>query len=256
VTIQVFGLAGCFLVNGLSYIAIVAALTRVRFEEKGRDEATTTASDAAATATTAPQPHSLWQDLLEGFRYVRGRPRVRMLLLATAVTSLFGSPYITMIPIFARNVFGWGETGLSLMMGTSGAGAFLGALMVAYLGDFKSKGWFVLGAVFAAAICLIAFALSSHGLVSLLMLFGVGFAMVNFFSVTNTLLQQLVQDQMRGRVMSMWILSFIGSMPIGSLIAGAAAERFGAQWTLATGGFIIVLFVIFISIRNARIGEL
>jgi MFS family permease len=256
VTIQIFGLAGCFLVNGLSYVAIVAALSRVRFEDKTEGE-TTAAEAGASTLKVAPAEHgSLWQDLLEGFRYVRGRPRVLMLLLATAVTSLFGSPYITMIPLFARNVMGWGETGLSLMMGTSGAGAFLGAMMVAYLGDFKNKGWFVLGSVFAAAICLIAFALSSHWLVSLLMLFALGFAMVNFFSVTNTLLQQLVQDQMRGRVMSMWILSFIGSMPIGSLVAGAAAERFGAQWTLAVGGLIILVFVVFVSLRNARLGEL
>ena len=79
-------------------------------------------------------------DLIEGFRYVRNRPRVSALLTLSAVNSLFGAPYFSMVPIYARDIFRLGETGLAVMMGTSGGGAFLGALLVAYLGDFRRKG--------------------------------------------------------------------------------------------------------------------
>ena len=88
---------------------------------------------------------AIWRDIAEGFVYVRNRPRVSSLLLLAAVNSLFGAPYFTLVPIYARDIFHLGETGLALMMGTSGGGAFLGALLVAFLGDFRRKGWFVLG---------------------------------------------------------------------------------------------------------------
>ncbi len=83
------------------------------------------------------------------------------LLLLSAVNSLFGAPYFSMVPIYARDIFHLGETGLALMMGTAGAGAFLGALLVAYLGDFRRKGWFVLGGAIVFGLCIIGFALSS-----------------------------------------------------------------------------------------------
>lgn len=245
VAIKFFGLAGCFFLNALSYVAIFAALMRVRVERKGSD-------DASATAHPVRDRRALWRDLVDGFRYVGTRPRVRLLLIASAVVSLFGAPYLVMMPLYARDVFGWGETGLSVMMGTAGAGAFLGALLVAYLGDFRRKSLFMLGAAFSGGACLVGFALAGRPFVSLALLFGVGFSMVGFFAVANMLLQQLVQDEMRGRVMSMWILALIGTMPVGSFISGLAAERLGVQWTLATGGFIILAFVLLIGFGNQR----
>src|SRR6185436_16119486 len=111
-------------------------------------------------------------DLMAGLRYVASRPRVFMLLIISAVTSLFGAPYIYMTPVFARDVFHLGATGLAVLMGTAGAGA----LFLAYLGDFRRKGWFVLGGVLAFAICLIVFSLSTHFGVTLVFLFAMGFA--------------------------------------------------------------------------------
>ncbi|MGH9902777.1 MAG: MFS transporter, partial [Pyrinomonadaceae bacterium] len=246
VTITAFGIAGCFLANGLSYVAIIVALSLVRLGGEGERAAS---KSLLPPSDQARGRGALWQDLLEGFRYVGGRPRVRLLLLSSAVTSLFGAPYLVMMPLFARNVFGWGETGLSLMMGTAGAGAFCGALLLAYLGDFRGKGLFVVASALAAALCLIGFSLTTRPAVSLPLLFGVGFWMVCFFALSNTLLQQLVTDQMRGRVMSMWILAFIGTMPVGTFISGVAAEQFGAPWTLATGGMFVFAFVAFIALR-------
>lgn len=241
---KVFGLAGCFYLNGLSFVAVVVALRMVRFK------------DATKYAHSVKDRRALWQDLLNGFRYVRRRPRVFSLLSISAVNSLFGAPYLTLIPIFARDIFHLGASGLAWMMGVAGAGAFCGALFLAYLGDFKRKGWSVLGGAFGFGVFLIAFALSTRLAWSLTFLFGVGFAIVTSVAVTNTLLQQLVTDEMRGRVMSMFILSFIGAMPIGNLLAGTVSHKYGAPFALAGGGVCIILYVTVVAVRNKRLREL
>jgi MFS family permease len=241
-----FGLAGCFYLNGLSFVAVVLALRMVRFEGPARYGSSHSVKDRRA----------LWQDLLDGFRYVKSRPRVFSLLSISAINSLFGAPYITMIPIFARDIFHLGASGLAWMMGVAGAGAFVGALFLAYLGDFKRKGWFVLGGAFGFGLFVIAFAQANNLVLSLIFLFGVGFTIVTSVAVTNTLLQQLVTDEMRGRVMSMFILSFIGAMPIGNLLAGAVSHRFGAPFALAAGGVCIIIYVTIVAIKNRRLREL
>jgi MFS family permease len=245
---KVFGLAGCFIANGLSFAAVVVGLAMVRFDR-------TLNPDAAAGRSDTPKRRFM-QDLIDGFRYVAQRRRVSMLLLISAVTSLFGAPYIAMSPVFARDVLHLQETGLALLLGTAGAGALFGALFLAYLGDFRHKGWFVLGGDLGFAVCLIGFSLSTNAVISIIFLFALGFAIVCSVAVTNTLLQQLVTDEMRGRVMSMFMLSFIGAMPIGNLVAGAASHRFGAPHTLAAGGVIIAIFVTAVTLRSPRLREL
>lgn len=244
VAFEVLGLAGCFFANGLSFVFVVGALWVMRPQRQ------------PVPKHSVRDRRALWHDLTEGFRYVRNRPRVWSLLLLSSVNSLFGAPYFTLIPIYARDIFKLDETGLALMMGTAGAGAFLGALLVAYLGDFKRKGWFVLGGAIAFGLFIINFAISSQLWLSLVFLFGLGFAIVVCVALTNTLLQKLVTDQMRGRVMSMFMLSFIGVFPIGNIVAGAASKQFGPQYTLATGGLIIVIIATLVSIFNRRLRDL
>ena len=245
---KVFGLAGCFFANAASFVAVVTGLKMVRFNRPVRDD--------DAPVRSLKDRRAFMQDLVEGFRYVGGRPRVSMLLIISAVTSLFGAPYISMTPVFARDVFHLGETGLALLMGMAGAGALFGALFLAYLGDFRHKGWFVLGGDFAFAVCLICFSLSTRIIVSLVFLFALGFGIVCSVAVSNTLLQTLVTDEMRGRVMSMFMLSFIGAMPIGNLIAGAVSHRFGVQHTLAAGGLVIAVFVAIVTWRSPKLRQL
>ena len=244
VAFRLFGLAGCFFANGVSFIAVVAALWVVRPQHR---------------LETAPRERgrgAFWHDLTEGFRYVRNRPRVSSLLLLSAINSLFGAPYFTLVPIYARNVFKLGETGLAVMMGTAGAGAFCGALLVAYLGDFRRKGWLVLGGSIFFGVFIANFAMSARFTLSLASLFGVGFSLVVCVSTINTLLQKLVTDEMRGRVMSMFILSFLGTMPIGNILAGSASHRFGVPHTLAAGGLVIVVFAITMMVFNKRLRQL
>jgi MFS family permease len=245
---KLFGLAGCFIANGLSFVFVVVAMMMVKIERPDAGD--------GAPARSMKQKGVFVADLVAGFRYVAGRPRVSMLLLISAVTSLFGAPYIYMTPVFARDIFHLGETGLAVLMGMAGAGALFGALFLAYLGDFRRKGWFVMGGVLAFSVCLIFFSLSTNLWWSLFFLFALGFGIVCAVAVSNTLLQKLVTDEMRGRVMSMFMLSFIGAMPIGNLIAGAASHRFGVQKTLAAGGLIIAIFASIVAASSPRLRDL
>lgn len=284
VTIQLFDLPGCFLANGLSYVAIVCALALVKFQRPSDAKTNLKRSDKAADArhaddvladvTLEPKAlgasgaaavaqaeegvagRSMWAEFAEGIRYVRGRPRVRVILLCSTVLCLFGTPYMVLMPMFAKNVYGWDERGLSLLMGTAGAGALAGALALAYMGDFRRKGLFLLGTLFGGGSCIVAFASVASAWAVLPLLFGTGFSMVCFFALSNTLLQQLVRDEMRGRVMSMWLLTFIGTMPIASVLSGAAADRFGPRPTLAACGVVVLLFALAVASRNPSLREI
>jgi MFS family permease len=172
------------------------------------------------------------------------------------VVSLFGTPYIVLLPLVARTVYGWDEAGLSLLMGTAGAGALVGALTLAYLGDMRRKGLFLLGTMLSGGTCIIGFAAASKPWAAVALLFCVGASMVCFFALGNTLLQQLVRDEMRGRVMSMWLLTFIGTAPVGSLLSGAAADRFGPRPVLASCGLVVLLFGLAVASRNASLREM
>src|SRR5207249_2280231 len=146
---KLFGLAGCFIANGISFVFVVAAMMMVKFERPSSQNDSEPRAKKRREVFTA--------DLVAGLRYVAGRPRVFKLLIISAVTSCFGAPYIFMTPVFARDVFHMGESGLAVLMGMAGAGALFGALFLAYLGDFRRKGWFVLGGDLAFAVCLICF---------------------------------------------------------------------------------------------------
>jgi MFS family permease len=245
VAFKVFGLAGCFFANAVSFVAVIVTLRMVRSDRPPQ-----------AAAHSVRDRRALWRDLIEGFRYVRNRPRVSALLMLSAVNSLFGAPYFTMVPVYARDIFHLGETGLAIMMGTAGAGAFGGALLVAYLGDFRRKGWFVLCGAILFGICITNFALTTNLTLSLIFLFGLGFALVVSVAITNTLLQKLVTDQMRGRVMSMFIMSFLGTMPIGNIVAGWLSTHYGPQKTLAAGGLIVTAFATAVTFFSKRLREL
>jgi MFS family permease len=239
------GLAGCFFANAFSFVAVIASLMMVRPVRYPQ-----------AAAHSVRDRRALWQDLVEGFRYVRNRPRVSSLLMLSAVSSLFGAPYFAMVPVYARDIFHLGETGLAVMTGTAGAGAFGGALLVAYLSDSKRKGWFVLAGAAVFGICIANFALTTNLALSLIFLFGLGFAIVVSVANTNTLLQKLVTDRMRGRVMSMFILSFMGTMPIGNIVAGALSNSFGPQKPLAVGGLVVTICASLVALFNKRLREL
>jgi MFS family permease len=245
---KAFGMGGCFFANGLSFIAVIVALQQVKLEPRPQSK--------RVAAVGAKTQQRVWRELVEGLRYVSNRPRVFSLLILSAVNSFFGAPYFAMVPIYARDIFHLNEGGLAWFMAVAGMGALGGALLVAFLGEIKRKGWLVLIGSIAFGVCVMGFALSTHLPVSLIFLFCLGFALVVSVANTNTLLQQLVTDTMRGRVMSMFILSFMGTMPFGNIIAGWASHRFGAPHTLAFGGMVVTVVAVLMAIFNRRLRQL
>jgi len=245
---KLFGMGGCFFVNGLSFIDVIVALQMVKL-----NAGENTNRIAAPKVKTQQR---VWRELVEGIRYVSKRPRVFSLLILSGVNSFFGAPYFAMVPIYARDIFHLNETGLAWMMAVAGSGALGGALLTAFLGEIRSKGWLVLFGSSLFGICVTSFAISTNLVVSMVFLFSLGFALVVSVANTNTLLQQLVTDSMRGRVMSMFILSFMGTMPFGNIIAGSASHRFGAPHTLAFGGIVVTIVAVMMGIFNKRLRQL
>lgn len=249
VTLTVIGMAGCFYFNGLSFLAVIAALLMMKV--------------TMVRPRRSARPREVIRQIIAGLNYVRGRPRVLALLGLAAITSIFGIPYLVFLPVFARDVLLSDAQGLSWLLAATGSGAVISALLQAFLGNFRGRGKFLLGGTLLFGCLIMAFALSRHFTLSLILLSLIGGAMVSITTSINTLLQMLVTDEMRGRVMSMYSFAFLGLPPVGSLLIGAAADLTGShggfhgtQLSLAGSGAIIALFVIYVLITRPRVREL
>jgi predicted MFS family arabinose efflux permease len=159
-------------------------------------------------------------------------------LLLFLVVGIFGWSYAVVMPAFARDVLGRGANGYGLLMSASGCGALVGALIVATYGHLFAPRKLALGGVWIFSFALLAFSFSRNFYVALAFLFAAGFGMLLFFSTSNTVLQTIVPDEMRGRVMGVWSLIFGAMIPLGSLQAGALAHWLGTPFALAFGGVI------------------
>jgi len=222
VAIAAVGEGICFLVNGISFMGTIVALRSIRTPRRDSPE----------------PPRSGLSGVLDGIEYAFGFRPIRSLLLLLTLLSVAGLPYLVMLPVFAREVLGGGPMTLGYLMACSGAGALGGTFFLA-----SRKGADGLGKVTAAAtvlfgLSLSAFSLSETPWLSFPLISATGFGMVLAISSCNTLLQTLVDEHMRGRVMSLYVMSLIGIGPIGSLIAGASARLAGAPLTFFIGGLI------------------
>jgi len=226
VIIAAIGEGWCFAGDALSYVAVIAALLAMRVR---------------------PRPQRMRGDtrvageLREGWRYVVGSPAIRAILILLGTVSLFGMPYAVLMPVFASRVLHGGPHTLGFLMAATGVGALVGAIYLAtrtsVLGLGRRLPWMV--SLFGAG--LIAFSLSRWLWLSLVLLVFTGFGFMVQMASSNTLLQTLVDDDMRGRVMSFYTMAFMGTAPFGSLLAGAAAQRFGAPVTLAVAGALLLV---------------
>ena len=218
ILLAVVGPAVCFLINGLSYIAVLIGLLMMHLP----------------AFVPKPQTESAWRKLKEGLGYIRGDAVVLALLVLVGVNSFFGMTYSTLAPIFADSVLHAGESGYGLLMGAAGIGALIGALNLAVQSGRSEvrRGRLILfgGGVFSVALA--GFALSGNFLLSLLMLAGVGWSMISLNATTNTVIQTSTPDHLRGRVMSVYALLFLGIAPAGSLLAGFLTDLWGAPTAL------------------------
>ncbi len=210
----------CFLFNGLSYLAVIASLLLMRIVQK----------DSSAHKSRA------WYALKEGFKYVYDFEPIRAIILLLALMALMGMPYMVLMPIFARDILHGGPSSLGFLMGASGVGALAGALYLASRRGVLGLGKMIPIGVGIFGLGLIAFALSRNFFWSLTLLTAVGFGQMVQLATSNTLLQTMVDDDRRGRVMGFFTVAFVGMAPVGSLLAGALASVIGAPWTLFVGG--------------------
>jgi len=219
------GEAWVFLLNAVSYIAVIAALAAMRLVPRRIE----------------PARSNMLAGLAEGFRYVWRHPAIRPVLALLVLVSLTGVPYQTLMPVFAREVLGGGPETMGFLMAAVGVGAIIGALMLALRQRPAGMGRIIMiaAAVFGASLML--FAASGAFWLSMLILVCVGGGMMMQMATSNTLLQTVVDEDKRGRVMSFYTMAFMGMGPFGSLMAGTLAAQVGVQWTVAIGGAACIL---------------
>jgi MFS family permease len=233
ILVAVIGEGWCFFVNGLSYVAVITGLVLMRLRPQGR-----TKHDRSAFAS-----------IIEGFHFVARTSPIKALLLLLGLVSLTGMPYSVLMPIFADQILLGGPKGLGLLMGASGLGALLGALtLAARSGVFGLGRWVALSSV-GFGVSLILFSASRHFWLSMLLLIPAGFCVMVEMASSNTLIQAMSPDQLRGRVMAVYSMMFMGMAPFGALFAGAVAEHLGAPLTVAIGGLVCIVGGIIFALR-------
>ena len=238
-TLAAFGTALCFVLNGASFLVVIVALMSLSIRH-----------------IKPTERNPLLHDLKGGLTYVRGQPAIVALTVLAFLTTFLGLPLLTFLPIFAADIF-QGEVGLfSVMMAFSGAGAVVGALVVAWLGRFKHMGLTLLLVQLVFGMLVTGFALSRVLWVSYLLLFLDGAALLIVFSMTASLVQLIVPDHLRGRVISIYMVAFRGGMPLGSLWAGYAATLSSAPYVLAVNGVLVTVVALYFLIRSHGVREL
>lgn len=216
------GMKWCFLLNGLSFIAVIVGLRMMRLPK-----------------FVAPvESHSTGRHILEGFAYVAGHRRVRILLLLFGVVGIFGWSYSVLLPAYATDVLHVGERGYGVLLSANGLGALLGALTVATFGGRIRPRLMIFGGLwlFSATLVLVA-VLRWYPLVLACFVLS-GWGMLLNFSTINTVVQTSVSDAMRGRVMGIWALVFGGMLPVGGIESGFLSHAVGVPWTIAVGALV------------------
>ncbi len=211
----------CFAANSISYIAVIAGLLMMHVEHP-------------AKLVGAGSP---LENILEGFRFARNTGPIRAILLLLGLISFVGVPYAVLMPVFADQILHGGARGLGLLMGATGVGALLGAASLAARVGLKGLGRLIGLCAGGFGISLILFSFSRIFWLSMVLLVPVGFFIMVQMASSNTLIQSMVPDRLRGRILAVYSMMFMGMAPFGSLSAGAVAHHIGAPWTVAVGGF-------------------
>ena len=218
--IAAMGEGWCFALDAASYVAVIASLLAMR----------------VPPSTVPPSRDPVPKQLREGFDYVRSFVPIRTALILIAATSTFGIPHSVLMPVMAADILGGGPYTLGMLMSSAGLGALGGALYLASRHTVVGLGRAIAISTLAFGITLVVFALSRHLPLSMFLLFLSGAGYMTAIAASNTLIQTLVPEHLRGRVMAFYTMAFLGTMPLGSLAAGFVAERIGAPATIALGG--------------------
>jgi MFS family permease len=231
--IALFGEAYCFLINGFSFMAMLAALMMMKVQP----------------FVKKPTERSVLQDLSVGFNYTWNYKPARYMIMLVTVTSIFGLPFQAFLPVFARDILHGESQLLGFLTGAVGAGALTGAFYLATREGVQKVPAIIRFSAFLFAIGLLVFSLSNATSLSIIVLYFSGFGMITQFSATNTLLQTVVDEDKRGRVLSFYSMSFMGFTPIGSLLLGSMAEKLGVPDTFSIAAVILLMAAFFYSFQ-------
>jgi MFS family permease len=232
-----FGMAACFGLNGISFLVVIAALLSLHAPHTPR------------------VGRRMWDELSTGLKYVRDQKDVLTLTSLALASTFLGVPLLTFLPVFARNVFNADVGQYSQMMAWSGIGAIAGALVVAWLGRFRHMGRVALSIQLASGLLTVAFAVTRNLWVSHVLLLCTGAAMMIVFSLLTSLVQLIAPNEMRGRVMSAYMVAFRGGMPLGSLVTGVVVDQAGAPLAIAINGVLLSVLAAWSLFRFRDLGE-
>jgi len=214
------GAGWCFLIDGLSYLAVIAALAAMRLHQEPAEK-----SGA-----------SVWNDFRSGLKYAIGFSPIRILILLVGCMALAGMSFAVLMPVYAREYFGGDARTLGLLMSCSAAGSVISALYLSGRSSLRGLGRVICSGALLMGLAIIALAFSRHIAVSGFCLLLAGCGSILVVASSNTLLQNLVEDDKRGRVMSLYTMVFLGGMPLGSLMTGTLAHQFGTTIATCTNG--------------------
>ena len=223
----------CFLIDGISYLAVIASLLMMRVHIR------------AANRSSASMLH----ELHEGWNYVSRFVPIRTILSLFALVSLMGMPFVVLMPIFAARVLHGGPHTLGFLMGAMGSGALVAALSLAARRSVLGLGRVIAVSAAVFGLGLIGFGLSHVFWLSMVMMLVAGFGMMQGMAASNTIIQTIVSEDMRGRVMSYYTIAFVGMSPFGSLLAGAMAHTVGAPRTVILNGTVVLLGAAWFAVR-------
>jgi MFS family permease len=233
ITIAALGLPACFYLNALSFVAVIIALSKMTIQGEIRESS-----------------NGIFKDFIEGIRFVKSRSGISRSILLIAVFSLVGMPFITLLPVFAGEVLNAGAKGFGFLVGATGAGALAAALLLAFRGDIQDKGRFISMAALSASVSLLAFSLSKNIFISLPFLLIIGWGLVSFLATANSFIQLSAPDNLRGRVMSVFTLVFLGTAPIGNSLVGAMAHYIGTPYTVSISAVICIIASLLFAVKR------
>ncbi len=231
--IAVFGEGYCFLINGISFLAVIVALISMKVIPINRGK----------------EHGSVFRDLMEGFKYSFSFKPIKYLLVLVIITGFFGLPYNVFMPVFAKDILHGNAQMLGFLTGSMGAGALLGAIYLASRKGICGMPKLIMISAITFSLALMGFSLSVYPILSMILMFLTGFGMIIQFASTNTLVQTIVDEDKRGRVVALYGMSFMGITPLGSLLLGSISPWAGVQYTLFVAGFICLISAITFSRR-------
>ena len=235
IAIANLGLSACFYLNAISFIAVIIALSKIK-----------------AKGEIIGNSNGIMKDIIEGIQYIKSKSEIYRSIILIAVFSLAGMPFITLLPVFAGEIFQKGPEGFGFLVGATGAGALTAAFLLAFRGDIKEKSRFISFSALCFSILLLVFSFSTNFYLSVVILVFIGWALVSFFATVNSFIQLSVPDNLRGRAMSVYTFVFLGTAPIGNSLMGTLADSIGTVRAVTIASVICLIAAISFSVKISR----